>query len=162
MVPLIPIQLVKFPCRFSIRLSILSSNWQMHRMSPPNITPNHPLMCDILPDLPPKLWLDPQILQRVYISLSIRDFLFPCLSLLGGFRFCGWQVLDRCVGWRWSEIRRGEWVSGHWGCCSRGGEKGREGGDLIGRQTFNFAFVVDLETGAETMGGFVTYAIEMG
>ena len=53
--PLDPIQL---PRRLRIRLRILTTHRKMHRMSPPHITPNHPLMRDILPHLPPQLLLD--------------------------------------------------------------------------------------------------------
>ena len=56
---------VEFLRRLRIALRVLTSDWKMHGVSPANITSNHPLMSDVLPNLPPHLGFYLEILQRI-------------------------------------------------------------------------------------------------
>lgn len=59
---------VEFLRRLCIGLCILSSDGQSHRMPLPNITPDHPLMCDVLPNNSSPLSLYLQVSKRFSAS----------------------------------------------------------------------------------------------
>lgn len=52
---LMPVQSVELPRGFCVVLSILSSDRKMHSVSSSNVTSNHTLMSNILPDFSPQL-----------------------------------------------------------------------------------------------------------
>ena len=59
--PLPPVDPVEFLGRLRVVLGVLSSDWKTHGMSPSNVASNHPLVSNILPNLPPQLRLDLQV-----------------------------------------------------------------------------------------------------
>ena len=67
-----PVDPVEFLRRLCVVLRVLSSNGKTHGVSPSNITSDHPLVRNILPNLLPQLCLDLQILQRIIPSLRVR------------------------------------------------------------------------------------------
>lgn len=67
-----PVDPVEFLGSLRVVLGILSSDWKAHGVSPSDITSNHPLVRNILPNLPPQLRLDLQVSQRVIPSLRVR------------------------------------------------------------------------------------------
>ena len=70
--PLPPVDPVEFLGRLRVVLSVLPSDREAHRVSPSNITSNHPLVRNILSNLPPQFRLDLQFSQGVISSLRVR------------------------------------------------------------------------------------------
>lgn len=71
-----PLNFIKLFRCLCISSCVLPSYRQPHHMSPANIAPNHPMMCNILPHLSPELCLNLQILQRILFQsllLSPRE-----------------------------------------------------------------------------------------
>ena len=60
--PLDPVQLPRRPC---VRLRVLPAYRQTHRVSPADVTPNHPLVSNVLPHLALQVRLYLQPAQRV-------------------------------------------------------------------------------------------------
>ena len=67
---ILPLNPVELPCRPRIRFRPLTPHRQMHGMPPPHITPNQPMMRNVLPHIPLQLSFNLQTLQRVQL-LSI-------------------------------------------------------------------------------------------
>lgn len=60
-----PLDSVHLPCRLCVRLRVLPTYGQTHRMPLADITPNHPLVSNILPHLSFQIRLYPQPTERV-------------------------------------------------------------------------------------------------
>jgi len=71
--PLPPVDPVEFLGRLRVVLCVLSPNRKTHGVSPSNVTSNHPLVGDILPNLLPQLRLDLQFPQGFIPSLCVRQ-----------------------------------------------------------------------------------------
>ena len=93
-----PLDSVELPRRLCVRLRVLPTYRQTHRMPPADVTPNHPLVSNVLPHLAFQVRLYPQPAERVR-TLSFD----PWKRRRGRVELrevcaCSGQVLERCGG----------------------------------------------------------------
>jgi hypothetical protein len=153
---------VELPCRLCIRLRVLPTYRQTHRMPLANVTSDHPLVSNILPHLALQVRFYPQPAQRVRaLGLGLRERRRRCVELCEVCT-CAGQVLQE------HGPRRGLEGGGRERCTRRGGrggkrgEEGSNGCDLRWGELANAAGVADLEAGADATGGVVAYFVEKG
>lgn len=108
---LITIQSVEFPGRLRVVLCILSSDWKMHGVPPANITSNHTLMRNVLPNLPSQLGFNLEVLERISV---FRGFLLLQALLESSLKFLGRDGSGRrdVVGFCERKSRKGRGGSG--------------------------------------------------
>ena len=151
-----PVQLLR---RLGIRLRVLPSDWQTHRVALPDVASDHALMRNVLPDLLPELGFDFETPQRITTATSSVGTSRRRAAGGPGSRL---RMLDRHGRWWGYEIGCGKRETGYGRCCGRRGKEGREAGDLAGRKVSDSALVVDLETGTYSVRGVVSDAVERG
>ena len=71
--PLPPVDPVELLGRLRVVLCVLSPDRKTHGVSPSNITSNHPLVSNVLPNLSPQLRLELQVSQRIVPTLRVRQ-----------------------------------------------------------------------------------------
>ena len=142
-----PVDPVEFPRCFGIRLGILSSDRQTHRMSLPHITSDHPQMSNVLLHNSSRLRLDLQALERIW---GTRQRVLKSFSP---------DVLYRCKDKRFiihgRERHTAEWRRGR-----GGGEERGKLGDLGRCEVPNFLSVMDLQSCTKSVGCLGADAVE--
>ena len=98
-----PLDSVHLPRRLCVRLRVLPTYGQMHRMPPANVTPNHPLVSNILPHLAFQVCLYPQPTERVR-ALGFDPWKWRRRRVeLREVCACSGQALERGGGRGWLE-----------------------------------------------------------
>jgi hypothetical protein len=117
-----PLDPVKFPGRPRIRLRVLPAHRQTHRVPLADITPDHPLVPNILAHLALQVSFYPQPAQRVHaLRFDSREGRGWRVDLRE-VRPCAWQILEGRRGGRRPEGEGGQRRA--WGY--RGGGGGRK------------------------------------